>query len=114
MKEWNEKVIESKFPSKVCFELASKKVKEAIFNNMSLRVYEPNDVILQAGCMPDDLLFLISGKIQLLQEKAKVATKYPAAHPHVVTQVVGPTKKQILLEKTHGEVFLEKVINENE
>ena len=64
--------------------------------------------------MPDDLLFLISGKIQLLQEKAKVATKYPAAHPHVVTQVVGPTKKQILLEKTHGEVFLEKVINENE
>lgn len=34
---------------------------------MHLRVFEPNDMILQAGAMPRDLLFLISGKISLYQ-----------------------------------------------
>ena len=57
--------MESKFPEQVRFESASKKVKEQVFKNMYLKVFEPNDMILEAGTMPKDLLFVIYGKVAL-------------------------------------------------
>lgn len=67
LKDWHEKEVESKFPKQVNFESASKKVKEQVFSNMYLKVFEPNDMLLEAGTMPKDLLFLVSGKIALYQ-----------------------------------------------
>ena len=66
IKQWYDKEVESRFPDEVRFATASKKVKEQIFNSMSLRVFEPNEVMLKAGTMPNDLLFLVKGRIQLL------------------------------------------------
>ena len=35
---------------------------------MTLRSFEPNDVMLRAGTMPKEVMFLVSGKIQVLQK----------------------------------------------
>ena len=35
---------------------------------MTLRSFDPNDVLLRAGTMPKELMFLVSGKIQVLQK----------------------------------------------
>ena len=35
---------------------------------MTLRSFDPNDVMLRAGTMPNELMFLVSGKIQILQK----------------------------------------------
>ena len=68
IKKWHEKEVERKFPKQVRFENASKKIKEQIFSSMTLRSFDPNDVMLRAGTMPNELMFLVSGKIQILQK----------------------------------------------
>jgi CRP-like cAMP-binding protein len=47
--------------------LASKKTQHQIVNTMWLKVYEPNEVMLEAGNMPKDLLFLVSGTIMVFR-----------------------------------------------
>ena len=76
LKMWHEKEIESKFPSHVNFESASKKAREQIFNSMSLKAFHPGDIMLQAGHMPSDLMFLVSGKIQVLQKSNQNQSPY--------------------------------------
>ena len=66
LKNWHEKAIESKFPTQFNFESASKKAREQMLNAMSIKAFEPGDIILKAGTMPDNLMFLISGKIQVI------------------------------------------------
>lgn len=58
---------------------------------MHLRVYEPNDMILAAGTMPKDLLFLISGKIALYQ-RAPEGEGPKHLNPFIIKSIVGPKK----------------------
>ena len=92
LKDWHEKEVESKFPTQVRFDSASKKVKEQVFSNMFLKVFEPNDMILQAGTMPKDLIFLISGKIALYQRPSE-DINHINPNLFVVQSTVGPRKQ---------------------
>lgn len=114
LKDWHEKEVESKFPSQASFENSSKKVKEHVYSNMHLRVFEPNEVLLEAGCMPKDLMFLISGKIALYQRLPDTQTQLNKPKKFVVQSVIGPRKEISILEKTYGELFMEKVVNSSE
>lgn len=114
LKDWHEKEVESKFPKQVNFESASKKVKEQVFSNMYLKVFEPNDMLLEAGTMPKDLLFLVSGKIALYQRYNDNKGENPKSNKFVVQSDVGPRKQKSIISKDFGEIFLEKVINSSD
>ena len=61
------------------FSSASKKVKEQILNAMTLRIYEPNEIILKAGDLPSTVHFLVSGSIQAYQKPADHKPENPNA-----------------------------------
>ena len=79
---------------------------------MTLRSFDPNDVMLRAGNMPKELMFLVSGKIQVLQKADELIEQ--DKNSFKVQTVTGPRKEMSVLDGTYGEVYLEKVIKDTE
>ena len=79
---------------------------------MTLRSFDPNDVLLRAGNMPKELMFLVSGKIQILQKEDDLIE--PEPNSFKVRTVNGARKKMSVLDGTYGEVYLDKVITDND
>ena len=85
---WYEKEVESKLPKQVRFETASKKIRQAVLNSIKMRIYEPNIVLLRAGDLPKNLLFLVQGRIQVLSKSADAEKSHPNAF--ILQTEVGP------------------------
>ncbi len=78
-RKWFEKEIESKFPDTVNFSSASRKIKQHLFNSISMKIYKPGEILLKAGSMPDEIKFLAQGRIQVLQKLKEDEDEHPNA-----------------------------------
>ena len=62
---WHERDMVHKFPEQIRLESSTKKIKEKYFSNFMMKRFEPGEVILKAGTMPNHVYFVVRGNIDV-------------------------------------------------
>ena len=62
---WHERDMVYKFPEQIRLESSTKKIKEKYFSNFTMKRFEPGEVILKAGSLPNYVYFVVRGNVEV-------------------------------------------------
>ena len=104
---WHEKDQNAKFPPEIRLESSTKKNKDQFFSHFSLKKFMPGEVLLKAGSMPDSVMMMVKGAVDVMSETKPFQR---AENVFAIKMELG-SRSPVLIQK--GEVYGKVVCKQN-